>query len=65
MNSKYGLSVGDIVTFHTIGGGGMGGCKIMKITSRGIHYTQDEGKHIKTVSYERITEVEKQGEHHD
>lgn len=51
------VAVGDTVTIHTLNGGGMGGCKVMKLTSRGIHYTQDNGKHIKTISYKRISSI--------
>lgn len=55
---KTTVAVGDTVTIHTFNGGGMGGCKIVKLTSRGLHYTQDEGKHIKTIAYNKIYSLE-------
>ena len=55
---KTTVAVGDTVTIHTLNGGGMGSCKIVKLTSRGLHYTQDDGKHIKTIAYNKIYSLE-------
>ncbi len=55
---KTTVAVGDTVTIHTFNGGGMGGCKVVKLTSRGLHYTQDDGKHIKTIAYNKIYSLE-------
>lgn len=55
---KTTVAVGDTVTIHTFSGGGMGGCKVVKLTNRGLHYTQDDGKHIKTIAYDKIYSVE-------
>lgn len=55
---KTTVAVGDTVTIHTFNGGGMGGCKVVKLTSRGLHYTQDDGKHIKTIAYNKIYSFE-------
>ena len=46
------------MTIHTFSGGGMGGCVVVKLTNRGLHYTQDDGKHIKTIAYDRIYSLE-------
>lgn len=29
-----------------------------KMANRGLHYTQDDGKHIKTIAYDRIYSLE-------
>ena len=55
---KTTVAVGDTVTIHTFSGGGMGGCRVVKLTNRGMHYTQDEGKHIKTIAYNKIYSFE-------
>ena len=55
---KTTVAVGDTVTIHTFSGGGMGGCRVVKLTNRGLHYTQDEGKHIKTIAYNKIYSFE-------
>lgn len=55
---KTTVAVGDTVTIHTFSGGGMGGCRVVKLTNRGLHYTQDDGKHIKTIAYDRIYSLE-------
>jgi len=55
---KTTVTVGDTVTIHTFNGGGMGGCKVVKLTSRGLHYTQNEGRHVKTIAYDRIYSLE-------
>ena len=55
---RVSVAVGDTVTIHTLNGGGMGGCMVVKLTNRGLHYTQDDGKHIKTIAYDRIYSLE-------
>lgn len=53
------VSIGDIVTIHTLNGGGMGGCKIVRFTNKSIYYTQDDGKHIKSLLYKNIQTISK------
>ena len=36
----------------------MGGCTIVKLTNRSVHYTQDEGKHVKTIAYDNIFSID-------
>ena len=55
---RVSVAVGDTVTIHTLNGGGMGGCTIVKLTNRSIHYTQDEGKHVKTIAYDNIYSID-------
>lgn len=55
---RVSVAVGDTVTIHTLNGGGMGGCTIVKLTNRSIHYTQDEGKHVKTIAYDNIFSID-------
>lgn len=49
--------VGDTVTFKLLNGGGMGGCKITKITNTGFWYTHD-GKNNKSVQYKEILVID-------
>ncbi len=53
------VAIGDVVTIHTLNGGGMGGCEIMRFTNQSIHYTQDAGKHVKTLAYKNILTISK------
>lgn len=55
---RVSVAVGDTVTIHTLNGGGMGGRTIVKLTNRSIHYTQDEGKHVKTIAYDNIFSID-------
>ena len=50
---RVSVAVGD-----TVNGGGMGGCTIVKLTNRSIHYTQDEGKHVKTIACDNIYSID-------
>ena len=51
---RVSVAVGDTVTIHTLNGG----CTIVKLTNRSIHYTQDEGKHVKTIAYDNIYSID-------
>ena len=51
---RVSVAVGDTVTIHTLNGGGMGGCTIVKLTNRSIHYTQ----HVKTIAYDNIYSID-------
>ena len=51
------FKVGDIVTIHFQNGGGMGGCKITKITNKGFQYNQGKGVD-KRVSFENLRSIE-------
>lgn len=48
--------VGDTVTIHTNDGGGVGGCKITKITDTGFHFNQGKGRD-KTIQYKDIQKI--------
>lgn len=52
------FNIGDIVTFHTLNGGGCGGCKITKITDSGFKYIQGTSKE-KSVQYVNVISIEK------
>lgn len=47
---------GDVVTVKFNNGGGVGGCKITKITDTGFRYCQGSGSE-KTLQYKNIKEV--------
>ena len=51
------LKVGDVVTIHFTNGGGMGGCKITKITNKGFHFNQGKGRD-KGVAFEKLKSIE-------
>ncbi len=47
---------GDVVTIKGTDGGGYGGCKIVKITDTGFHFTQGSSR-TKTIQYKDIREI--------
>ena len=51
------FGIGDVVNLEFINGGGMGGCKITKITDTGFRFTQD-GKKEKSIQYQNLSKIE-------
>ena len=52
------IAVGDEVNITFQGGGGMGGCRVTKITDSGFHFNQGIGKD-KRVNLKNVEKLEK------